>query len=824
MIGSTLTHFRITGKLGEGGMGEVYRATDIRLGRDVAIKVLPASISRDPQSLARFEREAKALAALNHPHIAGIYGFEAHLGTHFLVLELVEGETLSERLRRGPLPLKKALVLARQIAEAISEAHEKGIIHRDLKPGNVTITPNDRVKVLDFGLAKVEQSVRSETERGASSAVGPEAATMPADRTSPGAVMGTPAYMSPEQARGQEVDKRTDIWAFGCCLFECLSGHKPFEGRTASDLIASVLKSEPDWDLLPEETPPPVLTLLRRCLEKEPPRRLSSMGDIALTLEETARAAAAPASASPSPMGPMAKHRVAEAIRRESSTLPKSNRGRILAAFGLVGILMVAAAAWWFRKTGDASAPPPLGGNSPGRILSLAVKPLDDYSGDTNNAYLSDGMTEALCAALGNLTAVRVPGRSSVMRYKGGQKSTQEMARELHVDAIVEGSVQHAANRVLITVQLVEAATDRQVWATNYERDLGDFFKVQSEVAQAIAAEIQVRLSPQDQARLSQAASVNPLVVEAYLRGRFQLARGTKEGFEQSLVCFREALRLDSGFAKAYSGIADAYVLAGGWWAEDAVVLSQGLKAASNAVALDPGAAEARASLGWLYSMSWRWAEAEEAFKTALRLNPRYAKTYEGYGWLKLFTGQREEGLNLLVRCQELEPGDPVFAATVAWACIHLGQYDRAARYLDKAFALDHNFWLAQGLRGLLFAFRGNYADAALWGEKAVQSSGRNDEMLGNLGWIYGKAGESAKARAILNELLTTTEPIPSSRPVVSCAYLGMNQTEKAIEQLQEGVRIHDTGLMFLRFDRRFDPLRQDARFKEIMKNIGLDH
>jgi len=788
-------------------MGEVYRATDTRLGREVAIKVLPANISRDAPSLTRFEREAKALAALNHPHIAGIYGFDADQGTHFLVLELVEGETLRERLRRGPLPPWEALAVARQIAEAIQEAHAKGIIHRDLKPGNVKITPNRRVKVLDFGLAKMEQAVRGKAEPAPAPGVDADALTLPADRTQPGAVMGTPAYMSPEQARGLEVDKRTDIWAFGCCLFECLSGRKPFEGKTTSDLMAAVLKSEPDWDLLPEETPAEVLTLLRRCLEKEPPRRLSSMGDIALTLEETARAAAAPASASSSP------------------TRPRATWFRLALAGGLL-LAVVAAALLWIPvsvERSDAPAPSPLGGKTPGRIMSLAVKPLDDYSGDTNNAYLSDGMTEALCAALGNLSGVRVPGRSSVMRYKGGQKSIQEMARELHVDAIVEGSVQHASNRVLITVQLVEAATDRHVWATNYQRDLSDFFKVQNEVAQAIGAEIQVRLSPQDQARLSQAAPVNPLVVRAYLQGRFHLARGTKEGFEQSLVRFNEALRLDPQFARAYSGIADAYVLAAGWWVEDAVVLSQGLKAATNAVALDPGAAEPQASLGWLYALSWRWAEAEEAFKTALRLNPRYAKTYEGYGWLKLFTGRPEEGLNLLVRCQELEPGDPVFAAAVAWAYIQLGQYDRAASYLDKAFELDHNFWLALGLRGLLFAFQGNYADAALWTEKAVQSSGRNDEMLGNLGWIYGKAGESAKAQAVLNELLTTTEPMPPSRPAVSWVYLGLNQADKAIQQLQEGVRIHDTGLMFLRFDRRFDPLRQDPQFKEIMKTIGLD-
>jgi serine/threonine protein kinase/TolB-like protein len=285
MIGTTLTHYRITAKLGEGGMGEVYRAIDTRLGRDVAIKVLPASISRDPQSLARFEREAKALAALNHPNIAGIHGFEADQGTHFLVLELVEGETLAERLQRGALPLNEALTISRQVAEAIQEAHEKGIIHRDLKPGNVKITPSGRVKVLDFGLAKIEETLRGQATAGNDT----EAATIRADSTRTGVVMGTPAYMSPEQARGLEVDKRTDIWAFGCCLFECLSGQKPFRGQTATDLMAEVLKGEPAWSQLPAQTPQVVLTLLRRCLEKEPRRRLNSIGDIALTLDETTR-------------------------------------------------------------------------------------------------------------------------------------------------------------------------------------------------------------------------------------------------------------------------------------------------------------------------------------------------------------------------------------------------------------------------------------------------------------------------------------------------------------------------------------------------------
>jgi serine/threonine protein kinase/tetratricopeptide (TPR) repeat protein len=796
MIGTTLTHYRITAKLGEGGMGEVYRATDSKLGRDVAIKVLPATISRDAHSLTRFEREAKALAALNHPHIAGIYGFDVDRGTHFLVLELVEGETLSERLRRGPLPLREALAVGRQIAEAIQEAHEKSIIHRDLKPGNVKIASNGRVKVLDFGLAKMEQSVRHEIGETSAAVADADAPTMPADRTQLGAVMGTPAYMSPEQARGLEVDKRTDIWAFGCCLFECLSGHKPFAGKTTSDLMAEVLKSEPDWSRLPAGTPREVVTLLRRCLEKEPLRRLSSMGDIALTLEETARAAAAPASGF-------------------SSRDKPSVRWLRPALAGVVLLSIVAGGlAWWSSHPRGTNHPAQ---KSASNITSLAVKPLDDFSGDTNNAYLSDGMTEALCAALGNVSALRVPSRSSVMRYKGGQKSIQEMAKELNVEAIVEGSVQKAGSNLLITVQLIEAGTDRHVWATNYQRDLSDFFKVQNEVAQAIAGEVRVRLSPQEEARLAAAPSVNPAAVEAYLRGRFQMASSTKEGFEQSLASFHEALQIDPKFAKAYAGVADAYVLGAGWWVEDSVVLSLGFQAATNAVVLDPHSPEAHSSLGWYQMMSCRGPAAEESFKTALDLNPRYARALSGYGWLNLFRGRSETGLSLLVQAQESDPGSGTHAADVAFACIHLGRYDMAASYLDRAFKLERDFWLAQGLRGLMPAFQGNYPEAILWGEKAVQSSPGNQEMLGNLGWIYGKAGESTKARATLKELRTT------SHSVFLCwVYLGLDQKEEAIRQLQEAVRKRDTGLMYLRFDRRFDPLRQDPRFPEILR-FGLE-
>ncbi|MSO23669.1 MAG: hypothetical protein EXQ58_10545 [Acidobacteria bacterium] len=484
MIGNSLTHYRITAKLGEGGMGEVYRATDSKLGREVAIKVLPASFSRDPQSLARFEREAKALATLNHPHIAAIYGFDADRGTHFLVLELVEGQTLSERLRRGRLPLEEALRVARQIAEAVEAAHAKGIIHRDLKPGNIKFTSDSRVKVLDFGLAKMTVGTRSTASPSASTEradgkIGDavervlttaevDASTLRADSTEPGRVMGTPAYMSPEQARGQEVDKRTDVWAFGCCLYECLSGRKPFQGKTASDLMAEVLKSEPDWSQIPQETPPEVVTLLRRCLEKESSRRLSSMGDIAIMLESAGVSSVVPTSTA-SDRSSRCKEAHSER-RTESESLLTSAATK----YGWIAALLLLAlgVGWWLvHPPGQAAKQvvhpqtntpsSPAAGAAPATDQkSIAVLPFVNMSADKDDEYLSDGMTEELLNVLAQVPGLRVPGRSSSFAFKGRTEDNifRKVGEQLHVATVLEGSVRKAGDKLRITAQLINVA------------------------------------------------------------------------------------------------------------------------------------------------------------------------------------------------------------------------------------------------------------------------------------------------------------------------------------------------------------------------------
>ncbi len=476
MIGNSLTHYRITAKLGAGGMGEVYRATDTKLGREVAIKVLPASISRDATSLARFEREAKALAALNHPHIAAIHGFDADQGTHFLVLELVEGQTLSERLRRGRLPVDEALRVARQIAEAVEAAHAKGIIHRDLKPGNIKLTPEGRVKVLDFGLAKMEAGMRGL----ATPASDPDAPTLLAETTQPGAVMGTPAYMSPEQARGLEVDKRTDVWAFGCCLFECLAGSKPFRGATVTDLMSEVLKSEPEWAALPAEVPREVATLLRRCLEKDPRRRLSSLGDIALLLEDSTQ------SRQPGVITPTATD-----TKRPPASSTRPSLVLRMTPWIAVLVLGVAVAVLLLRH-------PAASATRASQIRSLAVLPFAFETQDPKLAGLGKWIPAEIRSKLGplqNLQVVNSPSRIEQLVQQ--KKSEVEIARELGVDGLVMGELHGQGETMSAYVWVVDGSTGR---ALGKQREIASAASKVSElpnqVALAIVDELKLQVEP----------------------------------------------------------------------------------------------------------------------------------------------------------------------------------------------------------------------------------------------------------------------------------------------------------------------------------------
>ena len=478
LVGQKIGSFEIVEMIGRGGMGIVYLARDAKLKRSVAIKSMPAQHAADSTTQMRFRREAELLASLNHQNIAVIHDIIEEDKSCYLILEYVPGETLAERIARESLKLQEALSIGLQIAQAVSTAHEKGVIHRDLKPGNIKIMPDGRVKVLDFGLAKV-----------LANEVKPAETTV----TQPGRVMGTPAYMSPEQARGKSADQRTDIWSFGCIMYEMLTGHLPFEGETAVDTLASIIEREPDWELLPERTPKDIEIMLHRCLEKDPDRRLRDMGDIAVKLENAANEL---------------KYSMQRTNTIESAMTP---------------------------------------------IKSIVVLPFENLSGDQEQEYFVNGITDALSAELGKIKALRVISRTSSMRYKDTDKNVPEIAKELSVDAVIEGSVLKAGNDVRITAQLIDGRIDTHLWSENYTGTLTNILALQSEVTLAIAREIEIAITPEEQKRITQRAPVKPGAYEAYLKGIFFMEKHTGEGYKTATKHFYRAIEIEPDYAQAHA-------------------------------------------------------------------------------------------------------------------------------------------------------------------------------------------------------------------------------------------------------------------------------
>ena len=837
MIGNSLTHYRITAKLGAGGMGEVYRATDTKLGREVAIKVLPASFSRNPQSLARFEREAKALASLNHPHIAAIHGFDADQGTHFLVLELVEGETLSERLRRGALPVKEAMTVARQIAEALQEAHEKGIIHRDLKPGNVKITPSGRVKVLDFGLAKMTAgsagipagvSPKDALAGKDAGAPGPDASTLRADATTPGAVMGTPAYMSPEQARGQEVDKRTDVWAFGCCLYECLSGRKPFQGKTASDLMAEVLKSEPDWSRIPSETPPAVVTLLRRCLEKESSRRLSGMGDIAITLDESTRGPAASSSSHiPQPQS-----------TQSPPPSPSATPARWLwpVAAGLLILIIVAGVFFWKRSGAErqkqdsasagntnassaAAAAPPAADQK-----SIAVLPFVNMSADKDNEYFSDGITEEILNALARTPGLQVKARTSSFAFKGKNESIQRIGEALNVGVVLEGSVRRAGNQLRITAQLIKISDGNHLWSDTFDRKAEDVFAIQTEVAQKVTEVLKVKLLAGGSPNATLAGTDNLEAYDLYLRGRHFWNQRTGADLQRAVGLFQQATERDPKFAAAYAGLGASHLLLPQFAAVPArEAVPKARAAARRALELDGRLAEAHAVLGYCAMKDWDLTGAEQEYQEALRLNPNHATSRQWYAELLANLRRKDEAVAEIRKAQTLDPLSAMIQVNISFHHLSAGQYDEALVEIDKSLNLSPEFVPALNTRGRIFLAQKKIPEAIAEFEKVQKKTGDTAYVLGYLGHAYARAGRTNDARQILEKLKSISASGSFASGGIAFVHQGLGDLDQAFAWLERAVESRDLDPRTLKIDPRWGDLIKDPRYAALLKKYGLD-
>jgi serine/threonine-protein kinase len=790
--GSRLGPYEIVAPLGAGGMGEVYRARDPRLGREVAIKVLPASFSKDPDRLRRFEQEARAAGILNHPNITAVYDVGTVGDAPYVVSELLEGETLRSRLAGGALVPGRAIEYALQIAHGLATAHEKGIVHRDLKPENLFITKDGRVKILDFGLAKLTKP----DETGPQTNLPTETAG-----TEPGVVMGTLGYMSPEQVRGKPSDARSDIFSFGSILYEMLSGRRAFHGDSEADTMSAILREEPEeLSATNQKISPALDRVVRHSLEKSPELRFQSARDIAYALEETLAGSTTTGVAPP-------------------PTRARPLRWPVLVATALATVLAVLFVA----DIGGSRRR--VFGSKPRDIQSLAVLPLENLSRDATQEYLADGMTEALITDLAQIGSLRVISRTSAMRYKGTKKGLPEIARELDVDGVVEGSVLRAGDRIRITAQLIHASTDRHLWARSYERDFKDVLTLQDEVAQAIASQIQARLTSDERARLSRARPVNPEAHEAFLKGRYEWYRWNPENFQKALDYFRQSIAIDPSYAPAYAGLSMAYARLGdrgGAW-RPGEAYPKAKSAALRAVELDGDLAEARTALGMsILWNDWDWGAAERELRRGVDLNPGSTTAHLAYSSFLLNMGRNEESLVEINRAQELDPLSVTIRGAKATRFLSARRYDEAIEEARSALELDSTAIQARATLGRAYLQKGMVGPAIAELERTVDLSRRELGAVARLGFAYGVTGRKEKAQALLRELEQRFDRSYVSPPLVALVFLGLGERDRAFEWLEKGYELHDSGIVRLKTQLEFDALRSDPRFADLMRRVGL--
>jgi len=782
--------YRIVAPLGGGGMGRVYQARDTRLERDVALKFLPAESAQDAEAVRRFQREARAVSAINHPHICTLHDIGEYEDRPFLVLELLEGQSLKERLAAGPLPLGELLEVASQITDALETAHAKEVVHRDIKPANIFLTARGQVKILDFGLAKL----LSEPRRTAEAAVTATGAVPPGDETitRPGAAMGTAAYMSPEQARGEEVDARSDLFSLGATLYQMATGHLPFQEATAELTLEAILRKQPrkPRDLNPR-LPLELERIILKALEKDRTARYQSTAELKADVERLRRKELKP-----------------------RTLLVASRRWALMVLIALA----IAIPTYLLRGPGPSGEAPP-------GVRSVLVLPLHNASGDPQQEYLADGLTEALTGSLGRISALRVISRASAMQYKGTAKSLSEIARELKVDAVARGSVARFQDRVRVSVQLTQISTGRQLWGETYERDLRDVPAWQSEVASAVAREVKLKITPVEAARLANARPVNREAFEAYLRGRYWSDKRTEEALHKAIDYFRRAIDEDPTYAPAYAGLADCYnqlgtVLIGSQPPSTTRPLAAA--AAAKALEIDSELAEAHAALAYTKLYDWNWSGAEQSFRRAIELNPSYAPVRIWHASYLVCTGRTEEALREAGRAGELDPLSPIVTTQVGWIFHFARRYDEAIQHYLRVLETDPNFPWALWQLGQTYTYKSMFEEANRTLEKAGTLSGRSPAVLGMLAYAYGSAGRTAEARKLLKELteLSKRRYVPPAS--VAWGYFGLGDSDQAFEWMEKACQERSNALAYLGVWPVVDPFRSDPRFRSLLRRIGL--
>jgi serine/threonine-protein kinase len=761
-------------------MGEVLKAKDTRLQRTVAVKVLPTELSSDAERRGRFEREARAASALNHPNITTVYDIGEDEGTHYIVMELVEGKTFRELMEDAPLPTEKLLPLATQIAEGLSKAHAAGIVHRDLKPENLMVTEDGLVKILDFGLAKLMPE-SSDTDS--------ETATV-TRATQQGVVMGTVQYMSPEQAANRPLDFRSDQFSLGSILYEMATGNLAFKKDTIPQTLAAIIDEDPEpIRKLSDDIPVELSAIVERCLSKDPTERFESTDDLAKELKTVP----------------------------ETPSAWRARRKVLWTAAGLlVAVLAMAFAPNLIRYWDQISSRA-----GPAPIESIAVLPLQNLSGDPDQEYFADGMTEALITDLAKIGALKVISRSSTMRYKGTDKPLAEIATELNVDALVEGSALRVNGSVRIMAQLIDPKTEQALWADSYEQDLENVLLLWSEVAQAIAGVVQVALTPEETKRLAVAGPVDPEVHDAYLKGSYHSGRLTREDLDTAQRYFELALEKDPSYAPAYVG------LSGVWGSRSQMGYTppheaqpKAMELAQKAIALDDSSARTHRRLASHKTWGkWDWAGAEPEWRRALELDPNAAGAHAFFAHFLMITGRIDEAVPHSERAIELDPYNALFHGLYSMVLEGAGRYDDAIAAARTALTMQPGLapaaagmqcsLILKGMRDELLDFQRN-------------SFAGDPELVGALEQGLAEAGYEGAQRSIADLLAARYEKYGTGSFKVAQHYIFAGDNDRAMDWLEKAFEVRDPNLPYFPTCRNWDPLRSDPRFQDLLRRMNL--
>ena len=742
MIGKTISHYRILEELGGGGMGVVYKAEDIKLKRNVALKFLPHDLTRDRTAKQRFIQEAQAASSLDHPNICNIHGIdETEDGQLFICMACYEGETLKKIIEKEPLEIDRIIDITLQVAHGLAKAHSQEIVHRDIKPANIFMTNDGQAKILDFGLAKLV---------GKSSL------------TKTGTATGTVAYMSPEQASGEEVNYQTDIWSLGVVLYEMVSGNQPFKGATWEAVVYAILHKKPKKiNLTRPNITEELQTVVRRMLRKDPRQRYESVNNLIKDLEAV------------------------------------KNKTKLKTA-----------------PTTDMEKP----------SASIAVMPFLDMSPGKDQEYFCDGMAEELINSLTHIKDLRVVARTSAFSFKGKNLDIRDIGRQLNVDTVLEGSVRKAGKRLRITTQLIDVFEGYHLWSEKYDLVMDDVFAIQDEIALAIVDKLRLKLLRPEKEAILKRFTENIEAYNFYLKGRFFTDKMTADGLRKAINYFEQAIEQDSQYALAYTGLADSYGLLGFYdYMHPKEALTNARMAASKALEIDTKIAEAHSSRGFVRLFyDWDWQAAEQDFKRAIELNPNYTPAHTWYAFYHAATGSLDKAIREDKKAIELDPLSITANVTLGTLLLRANQLEQARICFSKALEMDPNLVKTHTVFGQTYILEAKYDEGLAEHEKAVNLSKRHPWNLAAMGWAYARAGKTEQAFDLLSELETRKKKEYIRPYYLAKICAGLDDKDQAFRWLDEAYAEHDMSLVHILSDETMRNLRSDSRFAVLVKKMGL--